>query len=266
MVKGSIDSRVLRLLVTVMVVAVMAVGCDVALPPEMEESIQSAINSAVNEVLEAPKSNGHGNGEIDTNGDDTNEWLPDGVDELLQSVIQNEGNKGADKKYDRNEWTSSYQYYECDEDHECQHVYRSVRNYGFFESQWYDWDTNTYTDPYNGKTKVVMPDERPFGYDWDHLIPLAYVSAHGGENWTDEQKKAFADDPNVGLCVNAHDNRAKGAAGPSEWLPECNVADYCYSWLVIADLYGLALDEEDIQTIIECLDGVESPQVLIQFH
>lgn len=43
--------------------------------------------------------------------------------------------------------------------------------------------------------------------------------------------------------------RDKSDKGPSEWLPEANVDDYCYTWLVIAVSYDIPLSPEDVKVI-----------------
>ncbi len=176
--------------------------------------------------------------------------LPGDIEALISSVKVDDGDGS---KYDRDQYTSDYQSYTCDKSHDCEKEYNSIRKYSFYECEWYDFDTGLYVDPYNGETTDTIK-----GMDYDHIIPLAYADAHGGYEWTEEQKRAYADDPFVGVCVNAHDNRAKGAKGPSEWLPNVNVEDYCYTWLVIAEHYGLSIAQEDMDVIKSCLAGVDA--------
>lgn len=164
-------------------------------------------------------------------------------------VIEND-----EKIYDRLEWTSDYQSYECDNkghDHDSNEYtgddggkFHSIRAYAFYESEWYDWNGLSYTDPYTGNHISDVKDT-----DYDHIIPLAYAHNHGGSSWSPEKKKRFADDPSNGVCVNRHDNRAKGAKGPSEWMPERNQKWYCEQWLRIAKEWNLEIEEADMRTI-----------------
>jgi hypothetical protein len=55
--------------------------------------------------------------------------------------------------------------------------------------------------------------------DLDHIVPLKFAHGHGGDNWSRERKKQFANDYNNLLLVNASLNRQKGAKGLDEWLP-----------------------------------------------
>ena len=188
------------------------------------------------------------------------------VQELPDAVMI--GESIADR-YDRGEWTSSYQWYEClddTHDHETRDGYaaddggefRSIRAYGYYESIWFDWETMLYQDPYTGKT-VDGVDK----CDYDHIVPLAYVNAHGGCNWGEETKKAFADDPSVGVCCNGHDNRVKGAKGPSEWLPEVNQAAYCYTFLKVCVEHGLTVSQEDFDVFRVVLENAVDGEIFI---
>jgi hypothetical protein len=181
------------------------------------------------------------------------EVLPQSQDlqQLVKSVKIDDVN-GEEINYDRDEWTSNSQWYECDESHECDGNYTSIRSYSFYESEWYNWDTKEYLDPYTGEFVESVKNT-----DYDHIIPLAYANEHGGYLWNNEQKKEFADDPSNGVCVNIHDNRAKGSKGPSEWLPEENEDDYCYTWLVIAENYGLSISQEDMDAILDTLSKAD---------
>lgn len=187
----------------------------------------------------------------------------DDVKALLSRIEIKDG-KNYDT-YDREKWTSKYQKYVCNNrDHtgdgipDCDGTYTSIRKYSFYESEWYDWTTNTYTDPYTGK---AIKDVKKT--DYDHIIPLMYVYTHGGANWSEEKSKEFADDPTVGVCCTQFDNRAKGAKAPSEWLPTANIEDYCYTWLVIADRFDLWLEQADYDVIVSVLANYDGELSLI---
>lgn len=162
----------------------------------------------------------------------------------VESLIGEENNLN----YDRNDYTSTYQNYSC-YNHYPSHKYDSIRKYNFYESKWYNGEY--YIDPYTNN-KIYDISE----VDYDHIIPLHYVNQHGGANWTEEQKRNFADDPEVGVCTNKSDNRTKSDKGPSEWLPKENKEQYCYSWLVIAEKYNLTISQDDMDVILNILDGI----------
>lgn len=173
--------------------------------------------------------------------------LDKSVAELLSSI---EVEDGYEDYYDRNEYTSSSQYYVG----RTGETYDSIRNYAYYESVHYQ--NGVYQDPYTNKMYDIK------GLDYDHIIPLHYANLHGADNWSEEDKKSYADDPYIGVNVNAHSNRAKSDKGPSQWLPEENVEDYCYTWLVIAYQYDLSITQEDIDTIMNQLDGYSNPAII----
>lgn len=93
-------------------------------------------------------------------------------------------------------------------------------------------------DPYTDTTFTTARD-----LDIDHVVPLSYAWAHGAHAWSAEQRHAFANDLRNLLPVAASANRAKGDAGPLEWLPP-NRAFHCTYVLRfqrIVKLYGLDL-------------------------
>ncbi len=69
-------------------------------------------------------------------------------------------------------------------------------------------------DPYTGKTFYNARE-----LDIDHVVPLYWSWQHGADQWTDQQRKAFANDEANLLAVQAKANREKGAQSPMEWLP-----------------------------------------------
>lgn len=115
-------------------------------------------------------------------------------------------------------------------------------------------DPFVYKDPYTDKEITNIKD-----LDFDHICTLLYIHKYSDINWSKEQKNKFAQDENVGVSVLNKENRSKGAKGPSEWLPKANQGDYCYSWLLIAHEYGLALRQQDIDTCkLVCLNEIAS--------
>lgn len=220
------------------------------------ESIQDKVNEGKQPEVEQSEPNQN----VDVNSN--------AVELLNQAQI----GEPLDCDYDRDEWTSSSQSYECEAGHDWHDSniysgdddgeYNSIRSYGFYECQWYNADDDSYTDPYNMEVNSNIGDAGPKGYDWDHIVPLAYANAHGGCNWSVEEKRAFADDPYVGICVNASDNRSKGAKGPSEWLPDENQDDYCYTFLYICVQNNLTVSQDDYDVISNLIDGDETLMIM----
>lgn len=177
--------------------------------------------------------------------DDRNFEMSSSVSDLIEKI---EIKDGYETQYDRGSYTSSTQSYYFNGEE-----YDSIRSYAYNASKW--MVDGIYTDPYTGEAISIEST------DYDHIIPLHYANMHGAEEWADTAKREYADDPFVGVVVNSGDNRAKGDKGPSEWLPEENVEDYCYTWLVIAAEYDLSMDSDDMETIKRELNGVPESEL-----
>ena len=74
--------------------------------------------------------------------------------------------------------------------------------------------SGVWSDPFSG-----MQLTRASDLDVDHVVPLKWASDHGGGVWSKTQKESFANDPINLLAVDDGLNQAKGAKGPSKWMP-----------------------------------------------
>lgn len=153
------------------------------------------------------------------------------------------------EKYNRDDWEKPAKKFTLDGEKV------SRVKYDTYTSQYLvSKDPFVYKDPYTDKeiTDIKI-------LDFDHLVPISYCDKFSDLSWSKEQKNKFAQDENVGVSVLNKENRSKGAKGPSEWLPKANQGDYCYSWLLIAHEYGLALRQQDIDTCkLVCLNEIAS--------
>ena len=79
------------------------------------------------------------------------------TDEELQNLINNIKIGENVSEYDRDDWTSSSQYYECNNIENHKHndndysgdddgEFKSIRAYSYYESEWYDCDLDEYID------------------------------------------------------------------------------------------------------------------------
>lgn len=108
-------------------------------------------------------------------------------------------------------------------------------------------------DPYTAKTF-----NDPSELDVDHMVPLKEAHISGAYAWTDEQRRAFANDldnPGHLIAVQARANRVKGAKDPSEWLPpnEAFHCAYVKTWIGIKLKWNLSVDEEEHRTVADIL-------------
>lgn len=95
-------------------------------------------------------------------------------------------------------------------------------------------------DPYT-KLKIDTRNK----VDIDHIIPLNYVSSHGGESFSSDQKHKFATDPDNLLSVSQKANRSKGDKGLSEWMPSFSKCAYIKRWELVSKKYSIVLSKVD---------------------
>lgn len=130
-------------------------------------------------------------------------------------------------------------------------------DYAWKTSPWYNAEDNTYMCPYTGTVIQDLDDgksDNDFGnLDYDHIVPLKSTYLRGAKDWTDEQKNEYAYDQWVGVDVLNSANRSKSDKGPCDYLPDINVEDYCYSWLMICSKYNLSMTQEEIDI---CVDNI----------
>jgi hypothetical protein len=100
---------------------------------------------------------------------------------------------------------------------------------------------------FTGKVFIV-----PIKLDIDHLVPLKEAWLSGADQWTKEQRVAYANDMNnpdhlVAVALGA--NRSKGAKDPAEWMPTKNRTWYAIEWLRVKLNYGLTFDKAEGKAI-----------------
>jgi hypothetical protein len=101
-----------------------------------------------------------------------------------------------------------------------------------------------WTSAYEGKTFTDAGE-----LDIDHTVPLANAWRSGARSWTEERRKAFANDlthPQL-LSVSATTNRAKGDQGPDEWQPPAKTywCAYARSWISVKATYELTVTDAE---------------------
>ena len=186
-----------------------------------------------------------------TEQDNTPKVTKEDILSLVDSIkVSTHENK---EKYNRDDWEKPAKKFTLDGEKV------SRVKYDTYTSQYLiSKEPFVYKDPYTDKeiTDIKI-------LDFDHICALGYIHKYSDINWTNEQKNKFAQNENVGVSVLNKENRSKGAKGPSEWLPKANQGDYCYSWLLIAKEYGLALRQQDIDTCkVVCLNEIASGKSL----
>nr|WP_237133424.1 HNH endonuclease family protein [Pseudohongiella sp. O18] len=89
--------------------------------------------------------------------------------------------------------------------------------------------------------------------DIDHVVPLRWAWDRGADQWSQQKRESFANDPVNLLPVEASLNRAKGARGPDEWLPPSGQCGYVARFVRIVRVYGLDMEADEERGIQELL-------------
>ncbi|MFF9220783.1 HNH endonuclease family protein [Streptomyces viridosporus] len=94
--------------------------------------------------------------------------------------------------------------------------------------------------------------------DIDHTVPLANAWRSGAGSWTQERRRAFANDlarPQL-LAVSAASNRSKGDQGPEAWQPPAKTywCTYARSWTTVKAAYDLTVTEAERDMLTGMLD------------
>lgn len=108
--------------------------------------------------------------------------------------------------------------------------------------------TGTLDDPYSG---AVIDFSR--GQDTsslvqiDHLIPLSWAAQQGANDWDNETREQFANDPLNLLAVDGSANASKSDSGPSEWIPDAEASHcgYAARFVAVLDAYELTAPAAD---------------------
>ncbi len=112
--------------------------------------------------------------------------------------------------------------------------------------------SGTWVSPYNGKTY-----DKPLALDIDHLVPLGNAWQSGAKDWTDNERKAFANDldrPQL-IAVDLTDNRAKGDQDPSQWKPPSHDywCTYAEDWITVKAYYKLTVTSAEKSALEDML-------------
>ena len=108
--------------------------------------------------------------------------------------------------------------------------------------RWLDpYTTTTYTDPLD--------------IDIDHVVPLANAWRSGAASWSDAEREAYANAPEVLLSVEDNANQSKGDKGPEAWKPPNREiwCDYARQWIDIKTSYELTATSQERRALQEML-------------
>lgn len=91
-------------------------------------------------------------------------------------------------------------------------------------------------------------------FDIDHMAPLSEAWDSGANEWTREQRVAFANDldlPQALIAVTRSTNRSKGDRDPADWLPPLQSyhCQYVEDWVRIKVKWELSVDQREFDAI-----------------
>lgn len=72
-----------------------------------------------------------------------------------------------------------------------------------------DVEVGRWLDPYTGSTYTDPAD-----IDIDHVVPLANAWRSGASGWSEAEREAYANDPEVLLSAEDNANQEKGGGTP----------------------------------------------------
>ncbi len=103
-------------------------------------------------------------------------------------------------------------------------------------------------DPYTGeRVEFVSGTDTSALVQIDHLVPLAWAWRHGAEFWSEQDRLAFANDPDNLRATAGAVNQSKGDSGPAEWMPpaETSQCGYAADYIAVLGEWDLGVTGDD---------------------
>jgi hypothetical protein len=92
----------------------------------------------------------------------------------------------------------------------------------------------------------------------DHIVPLAEVARSGPVvngrrarpgSWPEDQRRAYANDPEGLVAVTGSSNQSKSDDDPARWMPSYDPCGYLAKWLHVKKKYNLSVDQTEHDAI-----------------
>lgn len=98
----------------------------------------------------------------------------------------------------------------------------------------------------------------PTDLDIDHVVALSEAWRSGADDWTEEQRLAFANDldnPMALIAVSASSNRSKGDRDPTVWQPTKREAwcEFGTAWVSVKVEWELTADQAEVDALRDML-------------
>ncbi|MDQ0575409.1 HNH endonuclease family protein [Agromyces albus] len=118
--------------------------------------------------------------------------------------------------------------------------------------------SGTLDDPYTGATiPFARGQDTSAAVQIDHVYPLGMAWRQGAQQWTQEQRIAFANDFDNLIAVDGPVNGQKGDSGPAAWLPPNKVyrCEYVIDFVEVTAKYDLSLPQPDVDAARRILEA-----------
>lgn len=95
----------------------------------------------------------------------------------------------------------------------------------------------------------------------DHIVPLANAWYSGADEWTEEQRVEFANDPENLVAVDGPTNSSKGASTIDEWVTPDDMywCTYTQDIIEVKDAWGLSVTIEEYDELVWMLENACAP-------
>lgn len=121
----------------------------------------------------------------------------------------------------------------------------------------HDVVAGAWTDPYSGielRFDDLKSQAQAQAIQIDHIVPLAEAWVSGAADWSDERRRAFANDLAELLAVHGPTNASKGSNDPAAWRPRKEFqCDYAQRWIAIKGAWDLTADASERRALTEML-------------
>lgn len=98
----------------------------------------------------------------------------------------------------------------------------------------------------NVVVKEYKSEDKPSGFDIDHIVALEDAWNAGADEWNDDLRQQFANDPLNLTISDASANRSKGSKTIAEYVPPGNFqCEYVKRYAAVKAKYDLSIKPED---------------------
>jgi hypothetical protein len=116
----------------------------------------------------------------------------------------------------------------------------------------------SWVDPYSGRTLTFDDLKAPAqaqAIQIDHVVPLAEAWRSGAATWSDDRRRAYANDLDVLVAADGPTNAAKSDDDPAAWRPRrAFQCEYAVRWVAVKSAWSLAADRSEIVALREMLE------------